>query len=331
MQNFLQFHLIENFGCDFASTGLQKKPLETKLKAFFQKKSNDGSFYNTYMLYYCGPTSALTDGFTFVDGEELTIDQIIDSWKQIHCCDPLKEEEEEDDENAGNVNQNLNRNETDDSDNSNNPNREETQLPPIQPKRLLKKEPTLLANNSRLIIVLDAENTAKSLQYVKTKLRESNVYVALQTVKYNFNSNPSGQVKKTKSSTSKIVSGIENKLILGQKLSSASSKQKKSTLMGPGSPQTISHSFFDSYLNIGKFTLDWIKSNCNAAYHLSMPNGGAAGGGVGGEMESLNQTENFLGLGSLVNNVEFKELDEEDEEFRGGGEDEEDEEDDDDD
>lgn len=35
---FLQFHLIENYGCDFASSGLNKESLELKLKSFFPRE-----------------------------------------------------------------------------------------------------------------------------------------------------------------------------------------------------------------------------------------------------------------------------------------------------
>jgi len=226
MQNFLQFHLIENFGCDFAATGLQKTLLETKLKAFFQKKSTDGSYYNTYVLYYCGPTSVLTDGLTFVDGDELSIEQIVDNWKQIHCYESDEDGGDNDSLNGlnkGKINQNSNGNDSDNSNNNviniNNKKNNE-QLHPSSSTELntkigKTKKRVQKSNNSRLIIILDAENTAKSLQYVKSKLRESNVYVALQTVKYNFNN---GQFKNAKS-TSATKGGIENKLILGQKSS----------------------------------------------------------------------------------------------------------------
>ncbi len=221
MQSFLQFHLIENFGCDFASTGLQKTLLETKLKAFFQKKYTDGSYYNTYLLYYCGPTSVLTDGLTFVDGDELSIERIVDYWKQIHCYTSDEDGDDDDSLNGkGKVNQNANGNESDNSNNNVIKIDKADILHPsssteLNSKEIKTKKRIQKKNNSRLIIILDAENTAKSLQYVKTKLRESNVYVALQTVKYNFNN---GQFKNAKT-TSGTKSGIENKLILSQKSS----------------------------------------------------------------------------------------------------------------
>lgn len=84
--------------------------------------------------------------------------------------------------------------------------------------------------------------------------------------------------------------------------------------MGPGSPQTMSESFFDSYLNIGKFTLDWIKSNCNS---FNMNNCD------GNEMQTLNNMDNYF----LNNQNEFDEAKED----LNEEEDDEDEEDDDDD
>lgn len=129
--------------------------------------------------------------------------------------------------------------------------------------KIEKKSTTggLAASKSRLIIILDAENTAKSLEYVRSKCREPNVYVALQSAKYNyFNTNNKGG----KSSINKH--GVENRLLSVRR----GSKKLMNAVAGPpGSPQTLTgagvQSFFDSYLNMGKFTLDWIKSNSNSA------------------------------------------------------------------
>ncbi|CAF0816190.1 unnamed protein product [Brachionus calyciflorus] len=212
IQTFLQFYLIENFGCDYAQTGLNKETLVMKIKTYFSKRSNDGAYYNTYIFYYCGPTSTLTDSLSFIDGNELSIEEIIDFWKEIHCGE------------------------------------EDTS-----------------SKKSRLILVLDAENTTKSLQFVKSKINDPNVYVALQTVKYNYNS--SKFAKNSKCS--------ETKLILNE-------KKHKIKTMAPGSPQVISENFFDSYLNIGKFTLDWIKSNCNS---FNTPNE---------DVDNLNRIEDYV-------------------------------------
>ena len=82
---FLQFHFIENYGCDFAGNTLSKEVLESKLRAFFQKRTQDGSAFNTYVLYYCGPTSTKTGDWSLADGSELGIEQIISCWKEINC------------------------------------------------------------------------------------------------------------------------------------------------------------------------------------------------------------------------------------------------------
>jgi hypothetical protein len=301
IQMFLQFHLIENFGCDFASNGLNKDGLELKLRNFFQKRSNDGSYYNTYILYYCGPTSNLTDNFAFVDGNELGIEQICDIWKKVHLNDDIgfKDSNENDDMEKVIISANENENENENPNNNNGTgsasgsgseeeNKQDNQIENMKKKKINKDDITRKKEkknyNSRLIIILDAENTSKSLNYIKTKLNEQNLYIALQTVKYNLN-NSSGQCGLVKSTTTKS-KGIENKLILGDKTFKSNAKQ---SLMGPGSPQTISGNFFDSYLNFGKFTLDWIKSNCNSSNINSYENEN-----LHNQLEFINQNENFF-------------------------------------
>ena len=46
--------MIENFGCDFFSSGLGHDLLEAKVKNFFERKTSDGPRYDTYLLYYTG-------------------------------------------------------------------------------------------------------------------------------------------------------------------------------------------------------------------------------------------------------------------------------------
>jgi hypothetical protein len=70
----------------------------------------------------------------------------------------------------------------------------------------------------------------------------------------------------------------------------------------PGSPQTLNTAFYDTYLNIGKFTLDWIRTNSNA---LLTGGGGAAD-------ESAMNFENFQ-LNTLAAN-RYDDLNEDDDE-----------------
>lgn len=90
IQQFLEFHLIENFGCDFAATGLEKEPFNQKLKSFFQKRQTTDEAYDTYLLYYCGPTSPSTDNLSFIDGNEMSIEEIVSCWKEINCQKKVK-------------------------------------------------------------------------------------------------------------------------------------------------------------------------------------------------------------------------------------------------
>ena len=110
--------------------------------------------------------------------------------------------------------------------------------------------PTTPRPNTRLIIVLDSEHIAKPLEYIRTKLAESNVFVALQTAKYNC-----GQAQLTSGKSARSAD--------------AKSKLGERGQEGPGSPQTFVEGV-DNYLSFGKFTLDWIKSNqFNASFTAS--------------------------------------------------------------
>jgi hypothetical protein len=91
LNKFINSYLIENHGCDYLTPSVGRLVLESKLKTFFSKTTLEGPKYNTYVLYYCGPTlKTLTNqqqlcNFLLQDGTQLTIDDIINVWKDIHC------------------------------------------------------------------------------------------------------------------------------------------------------------------------------------------------------------------------------------------------------
>ena len=231
MQSFLQFHLIENYGCEYASSGMSRDKLEMKVKSFFQKKPIDGTSYNTYLLYYCGPTSSQSDNISLLEDKELSIEEIVTYWKEIHC----------------NIKKKTNNRVKEEFNN----NSESDTSQPAEQSIASDKSKKKQTANSRLIIILDSEHTSKSLDYIKSKCIESNVYIALQTAKYNYNQNKNRKL-------------IENKInTLSDKLINSNSKQTIGLTLPavPLPPQTLAVNLSDSYLNIGKFTLDWIKSN----------------------------------------------------------------------
>ncbi len=84
LQHFLYFHQIENFGCDFATTGLLKDKYIYRLSEFFLRRKRSDEPYDTYLLYYCGPTSQQSDNLSFIDGAELGIDEIVALWKETN-------------------------------------------------------------------------------------------------------------------------------------------------------------------------------------------------------------------------------------------------------
>ena len=56
LEKFFSHHMIHIFGCDYSSSGLTMETVQTKLKAFFQKNTEDGPRYDTYLIYYSGHT-----------------------------------------------------------------------------------------------------------------------------------------------------------------------------------------------------------------------------------------------------------------------------------
>lgn len=319
---FLQFHFIENYGCDFAGNTLSKELLETKLRAFFQKRTPDGAAFNTYVLYYCGPTSAKTGDWSLADGSELGIEHIVNCWKEINCSYVAKK--------TAAAAQNTVVGGGGDST-------EEGEDVPIRPNpaghgsvdtgiggsNVKPVSPSAKKNNSRLIIILDSENTSKSLQYVNSKLNESNIYVALQTVKYNYNnSSNNGAAAADSGSDSEKTKEPAGVVAKSERRESTKPAPPVSiisqTISSQAAAATNTDNLIESYLNIGKFTLDWIKSNCNS-YSIDMydHHAGAAGGNL---EELLNQNEPFM-FGARTGHTDY-DLDEEREyiyENGGGG------------
>ena len=54
VQRFFASHLIDNYGCDYSSSGLTADAAAAKLCAFFQRQTADGPKYDTYVVYYSG-------------------------------------------------------------------------------------------------------------------------------------------------------------------------------------------------------------------------------------------------------------------------------------
>ena len=54
IQQFFTYHLVDNFGCDYSSSGLTIESVQSKLRGFFQQSTADGPRYDTYLVYYSG-------------------------------------------------------------------------------------------------------------------------------------------------------------------------------------------------------------------------------------------------------------------------------------
>ena len=52
VQLFFAHHMIENFGCDYSTSGLSLEAMQAKLRSFLEQRTADGPRHDTYVLYY---------------------------------------------------------------------------------------------------------------------------------------------------------------------------------------------------------------------------------------------------------------------------------------
>ena len=61
IQRFFLHHMIDIYSCDFSTSGLTLDSLNTKLRAFLSRCTEDGPRFDTYLLYYSGHVHANGD------------------------------------------------------------------------------------------------------------------------------------------------------------------------------------------------------------------------------------------------------------------------------
>ena len=82
IQRFFAVHLVTNCGSEYSSSGLSVEALLVdKLKKFFAKKTEDGLPFDTYILYYSGPSHASGD-WAMSDNGVVTLQSLLDIWKE---------------------------------------------------------------------------------------------------------------------------------------------------------------------------------------------------------------------------------------------------------
>ncbi|XP_075998009.1 transmembrane protein 168-like [Genypterus blacodes] len=90
MQRFFAHHLIENFGCDYSTSGVFLEALQGKIKSVFELRTADGPRHDTYVIFYSGHTHRSGE-WALAGGDVLRLEQILDWWreKNIGSCSRL--------------------------------------------------------------------------------------------------------------------------------------------------------------------------------------------------------------------------------------------------
>lgn len=56
VQRFFAYHMIENHGCDYSTSGVSLETLQAKVKSFLELRTADGPRHDSYVIFYSGHT-----------------------------------------------------------------------------------------------------------------------------------------------------------------------------------------------------------------------------------------------------------------------------------
>ncbi|XP_013395203.1 transmembrane protein 168-A [Lingula anatina] len=81
IQHFFAYHMVDVYGCDYSSSGIASEALQSKLKAFFDRRMSDGPRYDTYIVYYSGHVQENGDWALAGDGT-LKYEDLLEWWRE---------------------------------------------------------------------------------------------------------------------------------------------------------------------------------------------------------------------------------------------------------
>uniref|UniRef100_A0A915L8T7 Transmembrane protein 168 n=1 Tax=Romanomermis culicivorax TaxID=13658 RepID=A0A915L8T7_ROMCU len=81
MVKFFGQHLVENFGCDLSTSGLDWSDIRKKLATFFDQSTPEGPPFDTYILYYSGPVNDKGD-WAMTGNTVVSLGNILEIWRE---------------------------------------------------------------------------------------------------------------------------------------------------------------------------------------------------------------------------------------------------------
>ncbi|KAG8439784.1 hypothetical protein GDO86_005812 [Hymenochirus boettgeri] len=81
IQRFFASHMIETYGCDYSTSGLNFETLHAKLKSFLDLRTSDGPRHDTYIIYYSGHSHS-TGEWALAGGETLRFETLLEWWRE---------------------------------------------------------------------------------------------------------------------------------------------------------------------------------------------------------------------------------------------------------
>ncbi|PAA91736.1 hypothetical protein BOX15_Mlig018248g2, partial [Macrostomum lignano] len=100
IQYFFSSHLLTSFGCDLNSSGLSRDLVQQKLRQFFCQRTPDKQRYDTYVVYYCGPTDS-AGAWAFFGGACLGLEALLQLWREAATASEDSASASDDEEGRG--------------------------------------------------------------------------------------------------------------------------------------------------------------------------------------------------------------------------------------
>lgn len=81
VQRFFAYHMIENHGCDYSTSGVSLETLQAKVKSFLELRTADGPRHDTYVIFYSGHTNRSGE-WALAGGDVLRLEQFLEWWRE---------------------------------------------------------------------------------------------------------------------------------------------------------------------------------------------------------------------------------------------------------
>uniref|UniRef100_A0A3B3DIA7 Transmembrane protein 168a n=1 Tax=Oryzias melastigma TaxID=30732 RepID=A0A3B3DIA7_ORYME len=88
IQRLFSHHMIQTFGCDYSTSGVNLEAVQNKLRTFLELRTADGPRHDTYLVFYSGHAHKNSGAWALAEGQTFHLAQLLEIWKEKnadHC------------------------------------------------------------------------------------------------------------------------------------------------------------------------------------------------------------------------------------------------------